>query len=88
MTPLDAVYAHISTHEQVFIQRLMDYVRNPSISAHGIGIGETAEWLAAYLTSLGFDTAAYPTAGWPMIVGRGAQSSLNPTTDDILSSVV
>ena len=70
MSQLDAMYAHIAAHEQSFITRLMDYVRNPSISAHGVGIGETAEWLTAYLTSLGFDTAAYPTAGWPMIVGR------------------
>ena len=43
MTQLDAIYAHIDTQEHTFIQRLMDYVRNPSISAHGIGIGKTAE---------------------------------------------
>jgi acetylornithine deacetylase/succinyl-diaminopimelate desuccinylase-like protein len=79
MSQLDAMYAHIAAHEQSFITRLMDYVRNPSISAHGVGIGETAEWLTAYLTSLGFDTAAYPTAGWPMIVGRHHHKPGKPT---------
>ena len=79
MTHLDAIYAHIAAHEEVFIQRLMDYVRNPSISAHGVGIGETAEWLTTYLRSLGFDTTAYPTAGWPMIVGRHHHKPGKPT---------
>lgn len=79
MTHLDAIYAHIRANEERFIARLMDYVRNPSISAHGIGIGETAVWLTEYLTALGFDTQAHTTAGWPMIVARHHHQPGKPT---------
>ncbi|MFM2032222.1 MAG: hypothetical protein RLZZ297_987 [Chloroflexota bacterium] len=79
MTQLDAVYAHIAAHREQFIARLIDYVRNPSISAHGIGIGETAAWLTEYLTSLGFETQAHTTAGWPMIVARHHRQPGKPT---------
>ncbi len=57
----------------------MAYLRQPSISAHGIGIAEAAEFLVELLSGLGFDTQAVPTAGWPMVLGRRIVSADAPT---------
>ena len=67
---LSSIFAHIDHNRQSFIDRLIDYVRQPSISAHGIGIAEVAAFLNDYLTQMGFATESLPTAGWPMIYGR------------------
>ena len=67
---LSSIFAHIDHNRQSFIDRLIDYVRQPSISAHGIGIAEVAAFLNDYLTKMGFATESLPTAGWPMIYGR------------------
>ena len=64
---------------QVFLDRLIAYLRQPSISAHGIGIAEVAGFLVELLSGLGFDTQAVPTAGWPMVLGRRTVSPEAPT---------
>ncbi|MCW5852084.1 MAG: M20/M25/M40 family metallo-hydrolase [Anaerolineae bacterium] len=72
MTPtaLSDVFAHVDTHQHTFIERLIDYVRRPSISAHGLGIAEVGQFLVEQLTALGLDTELVPTAGWPVVLGR------------------
>lgn len=79
MGSLQQVYQHISGKQDVFVQRLKDYIRKPSISAHGLGIAETAAWLAALLGTLGFEAQTLPTAGWPMVVGRYHHKPGKPT---------
>ena len=79
MSHLPEIFAYIEANRDASIARLMDYVSRPSISAHGIGIGETAEWLTAYLRELGFETTSFPTAGWPMVVGRYHKHPGKPT---------
>lgn len=79
MPTLTDIFAYVDAHRDESISRLLEYVSRPSISAHGIGIGETAEWLTAYLRKLGFETEAYPTKGWPMIVGRHHHKPGKPT---------
>jgi acetylornithine deacetylase/succinyl-diaminopimelate desuccinylase-like protein len=64
------VFAHVDEHRQEFIDRLIDYVRRPSISAHGLGIAEVAEFIAGVLNDLGFNARVMPTAGWPMVFGE------------------
>jgi acetylornithine deacetylase/succinyl-diaminopimelate desuccinylase-like protein len=64
------VFAHVDDHRQEFIDRLIDYVRRPSISAHGVGIAEVAEFIAGVLNDLGFNARVMPTAGWPMVFGE------------------
>jgi acetylornithine deacetylase/succinyl-diaminopimelate desuccinylase-like protein len=63
-------FAHVDEHRQEFIDRLIDYVRRPSISAHGLGIAEVAEFIAGVLNDLGFNARVMPTAGWPMVFGE------------------
>src|SRR5215203_5285671 len=67
---LPEVLSYIEQEQQGFIERLMEYVSRPSISAHGVGIGETANWLLAYLQQLGMEAKLLPSKGWPFVYGR------------------
>ena len=56
------------------IDRLMDLLRIPSIStdpAYAPDCARAADWLVADLHALGFDAAARPTPGHPMVVAHG-----------------
>ncbi|MEM9775945.1 MAG: M20/M25/M40 family metallo-hydrolase, partial [Chloroflexota bacterium] len=74
-----ALMAHIDEHEQAYLDRLIEYLRQPSISAHGLGIQEVADILTNWLTDLGFDAEQKQTAGWPMVLGRRIQDPALPT---------
>ena len=60
------IFTHIDAQRQLLIDRLIDYVRRPSISAHGLGMAEVAAFLVDQMTSLGFATELIPPAGGPM----------------------
>ena len=64
------VFAYVDNHRQAFLDRLIDYVRRPSISAYGQGIGEVAEYIAGIMNRLGVQARVIPTAGWPMVLGQ------------------
>ena len=64
---LSPVFAHIDSKQDTFIQRLMDYVRHPSISAQDIGVAEVAQLVERMLTEVGLETRLIPTAGYPMV---------------------
>lgn len=76
---LDDVFAYIDRHRQAFIDRLIDYVRRPSISAHGIGMGEVAEYITQVMNRLGLEAQTVPTAGWPVVLGRRTDAPGAPT---------
>jgi acetylornithine deacetylase/succinyl-diaminopimelate desuccinylase-like protein len=76
---LTDVFDFVDVNRPSFLDRLIAYLRQPSISAHGIGMAEVAEFLVELLTGLGFDTEAMPTAGWPMVLGGRTVSSEAPT---------
>ena len=44
---MQPLFDYIDHNRQQFIDRLLDYLRMPSISAHGVGMGEVAEYLVA-----------------------------------------
>jgi acetylornithine deacetylase/succinyl-diaminopimelate desuccinylase-like protein len=67
---LSAVFAYVDEHRQDFLDRLFDYVRRPSISAHGLGIAEVAAYIAAVLERIGLAARVIPTAGWPMVLAE------------------
>lgn len=80
ITPqLQATHAHIDAQRESYIKRLIDYVRQPSISAQGIGIAEVADLLLTQLQGLGMEAQLMPTAGWPMVVGRRFDAPGKPT---------
>lgn len=76
---LDRVFAHIAANEAGFLDRLMAYVRHPSISAQNIGIAEVAQMVLGMLERLGMQAQAIPTAGHPMILGRWDKAPGRPT---------
>lgn len=71
---LDAVLARIDDTLPAAMERLFGLLRIQSIStdpAYKADCAKAAEWLAADLRSLGFEAAARPTPGHPMVVGHG-----------------
>jgi acetylornithine deacetylase/succinyl-diaminopimelate desuccinylase-like protein len=76
---LTDVFAYIEANRQPFIERLIDYVRRPSISAHGQGITEVASFLVELLGGLGLEAALVPTAGWPVVLARRSDAPGAPT---------
>ena len=76
---LQSVFDHIEANRESFIERVMDYVRHPSISAHDIGIREVAALLVDHLQSLGMEAEAVPTANHPMVLGKRFVSEDKPT---------
>src|SRR5687768_5828437 len=76
---LSDVFAVIGDREQEYLERLIDYVRRPSISAHGEGIGEVAEYIAGVLDGIGLETWIIPTSGWPMVYAEHCRKPGAPT---------
>ena len=76
---LSDIFAHIDAHRQEYLDRLFAYLRQPSISAHGIGIAETAEMIASDLRNMGLEPRIIPTAGWPVVLGERNDAPGAPT---------
>ena len=76
---LSDIFASVDQHRQEFLDRLIDYVRRPSISASGQGIGEVAEYIAGVMNQLGLQVRIMPTAGWPMVLGERTERPGAPT---------
>src|SRR5205085_2416097 len=69
LTPnLTDIFAYIDGNSQTFLSRLIDYLRHPSISAYGEGIGEVAEYIANVMRQMGLAVRIMPTSGWPMVL--------------------
>lgn len=66
---LVSVFDYVDAHRQEYVDRLVDYVRRPSISAHGVGIAEVADYIANVMNGIGLEAHVIPTAGWPMVFG-------------------
>lgn len=76
---LSDVFQYIDARRDEYLARLIDYVRRPSISAHGLGIAETADYIAAVLDGLGMGAQVLPTAGWPMVYAERLDAPGAPT---------
>ena len=72
---LDPVLARIDATLPEALERLLAFLRIPSIStdpAYAADCARAAAWLAAELRGIGFaDAAVRPTPGHPMVVGHG-----------------
>lgn len=68
----DAVFDYIDRHRDEYVATLQWLVRQPSVSAQGVGITETAAMVEALLAERGFDVAQYPTSGNPVVFGQRA----------------
>ncbi|GAC1565388.1 MAG: M20/M25/M40 family metallo-hydrolase [Ktedonobacteraceae bacterium] len=64
------VFASIESRRQEFLDRLIAYVRQASISTRGEGMSEVAAYIAGVMQLTGLQTRLMPTSGWPMVVGE------------------
>jgi acetylornithine deacetylase/succinyl-diaminopimelate desuccinylase-like protein len=76
---LSDVFSYIDSRREEFLGRLVDYLRRPSISAHGLGIADVAEYIAAVMRGMKLQTQIIPTAGWPMVFGQDTGKPGAPT---------
>ncbi|WOS67248.1 MULTISPECIES: M20/M25/M40 family metallo-hydrolase [Sinorhizobium] len=76
---LNAVFKHIEANRASFLDRLIEYLRHPSISAENVGIAEVGALLVEMLAEIGLETSLVPTAGHPMVVARWEKALGKPT---------
>ncbi|WP_428928844.1 M20/M25/M40 family metallo-hydrolase [Marinibacterium sp. SX1] len=79
MNALTPVFDHIAARHDEYVTRLIDYVKNPSISAQDIGIREVSELLVKMLGEMGMQVQSIPTAGHPFVLGRYEVGPDKPT---------
>jgi acetylornithine deacetylase/succinyl-diaminopimelate desuccinylase-like protein len=73
-TDLTDIFAYVDDHRQEFLDRLFDYLRRPSISARGEGIGDVADYIAGILSGIGLPARLVSTDGWPMVLGERSEA--------------
>ena len=76
---LAPVFEHIEANRPAFLDRLIDYLRHPSISAENIGIAEVGNLLLRMLGDIGLEASLIPTEGHPMVIGRWEKAPGKPT---------
>ena len=76
---LEAIWAYVDEHAESMLDQLKTLVRQPSISAQDVGVKECAELLAGMMRDDGIETQILPTAGQPVIVGKGEAVPGAPT---------
>ena len=76
---LDRVYTTCDANRGRDLDDLLGLLKQPSISAHDVGVGECAALVEALLARAGFDARRYPTAGHPMVYAERCHSPGKPT---------
>ncbi|MHA6689030.1 M20/M25/M40 family metallo-hydrolase [Devosia sp. A449] len=75
---LDAVLAQVDAGLEQSLERLYALLRIKSIStdpAYAAECQRAADWITSELTGLGFDAAARPTPGHPVVVAHGPEQA-------------
>jgi acetylornithine deacetylase/succinyl-diaminopimelate desuccinylase-like protein len=75
---IETVLAAVDSGLDASLGRLFDLLRIKSIStdpAYATDCQKAADWIAAELGALGFDAAARPTPGHPVVVAHGPQQA-------------
>ena len=70
MSALKRIYQHIEEHFDEHLERTKTLVRQPSISADGTGMAETAEMVADLIREAGGQAEIAPTPGYPVVFGE------------------
>ncbi|TWI36761.1 dipeptidase [Paracoccus sulfuroxidans] len=81
MAELDKVLAQLDANLPQALDRLMEFLRIPSVStdpAHKGDVRQAAVWLCDQLQELGFDASIRDTEGHPMIVAHSAPGGSRP----------
>lgn len=67
---LAAALAYVDSHQEKFIDELLELVRQPSISTQNIGVRECADLVCRHLQQVGVEAKVYETALHPIVVGE------------------
>jgi acetylornithine deacetylase/succinyl-diaminopimelate desuccinylase-like protein len=67
---LDDVFAHVDAQRRAFVDRLAEWVRQPSVSATGQGMPEAAGHARDLVAAAGLEAAVADTGGWPVVLGH------------------
>ncbi|MCQ8192702.1 M20/M25/M40 family metallo-hydrolase [Streptomyces rugosispiralis] len=67
---LREIFAYVDERQKSYVERLLDYISRPSISASGEGIDDVARYIGDRMREIGLDTELVPTAGAPMVFGH------------------
>lgn len=76
---MEKVYQYIEEHQQEYLQLLIDFCNQPSVSTKNIGMKDMAELVKKTLSSLGTEIEHLETSGYPIIYGeikQGKQRTL------------
>lgn len=68
--PLERTYQHIDDHFDTHLERVKTFVRQPSISADGTGMQETADAVADLIREAGGEADIVSTPGYPVVYGE------------------
>ena len=77
---IERVYRYIDQSKEKFLEYLVRLCRQPSISAQGIGLQETAQVLSDMMADAGISTTLLPIAGTDSPVVRGELKGKSPYT--------
>ncbi|MGI5838884.1 MAG: M20/M25/M40 family metallo-hydrolase [bacterium] len=67
---MDKINGYIDERQEEFLEQLFAFLRQPSISTQGIGIGECARMLKGMLEDVGAQARLISTAGHPVVYGE------------------
>jgi acetylornithine deacetylase/succinyl-diaminopimelate desuccinylase-like protein len=67
---LKKIHNHVGRHFKQHLRQIQEYVRQPSISADGTGMKETAEMTRGFIEELGGKSEIVKTDGWPVVYGE------------------
>jgi acetylornithine deacetylase/succinyl-diaminopimelate desuccinylase-like protein len=78
---LAGVFAYIDARQAEYLDRLIDYLRRPSISAdpNDAGMRAVADYLLAWLRRLGLEARLMATPGWPVVFASWDGAPAAPT---------
>jgi acetylornithine deacetylase/succinyl-diaminopimelate desuccinylase-like protein len=66
---MDDINSYVVANERPFLDLLLDYLRQPSISATGEGVDDAAEYAARIMRDSGLTPRILPTGGGPVVLG-------------------
>jgi len=67
---LEKLYRHVDDQFEEHLRKIRDYLRQPSISADGTGMVETAEITKGFIEEVGGHGEIVSTDGWPVVYGE------------------
>ncbi len=67
---MEKVFEWIEEHYEHGLADLLEFGRQPSISAQGVGMEEAVEKLASLLRKYGVEPQVFPTSSYPVVYGE------------------